>query len=378
LQRLAIAFDLMDPPARPAPPASPDAPRRAVARDPLTDAIARRRLGTMAADEAMSIPAVRKAVATISGTLSTFALRLWTDAGMQTGPGVPGWLSQPVDGRTLQYVLKHTVDDLIWHDRAYWQVTARYTETLRPSRFRYIAADRVLAIHDPRDVDAAPAAHWIDGVEVPSSQPLVVFDAAGLGGLRLYGWAMLDLYVRLMEAAGRYADSPLPSMALHNTGADLDPDEVAQLLAAWETARQARSTAYLNSVVKAEAFGWSARELQLTEAREHAAQEVARLFALPAFAVNAADASPMTYANVVDRRRDLIEALRPWVTVIDQTLSLPPITPSTQQVRMDVAAYTRDDPSTRMTTWATGISAGVLTVDEARAAEPLATGSQTL
>jgi hypothetical protein len=377
MQRLVEAFGFDDPPTRPAPVASPDSPRRAADRDPLSDAIMRRRLGTMASDEAMSIPAVRKAVATISGTLSTFALRLWTDAGMQTS-GVPGWLTQPVDGRTLQYVLKHTVDDLIWHDRAYWQITARYTDTLRPSRFRYIAAERVLPIHNTGDVDAPPAAYWVDGIEVPKSAPLVVFDAAGLGGLRLYGWAMLDLYVRLMEAAGRYADSPLPSMALHNTGADLDPDEVAQLLAAWEAARQARSTAYLNSVVKAEAFGWSARELQLTEAREHAAQEVARLFALPAFAVNAADASPMTYANVVDRRRDLIEALRPWVTVIDQTLSLPPITPSTQQVRMDVAAYTRDDPATRMTTWATGIAAGVLTVEEARAAEPLATGSQTI
>ena len=41
------------------------------------------------------------------------------------------------------------------------------------------------------------------------------------------------------------------------------------------------------------------------------ALEVARLFALPAFALDANQpGSSMTYGNVVDRRRDLLEALR--------------------------------------------------------------------
>src|SRR4029077_6840418 len=38
-------------------------------------------------------------------------------------------------------------------------------------------------------------------------------------------------------------------------------------------------------------------------------------------------------------------------------------------------AYVRDDPAERMTTWATALSAGVMALEELRAAEPLATST---
>ena len=66
----------------------------------------------------------------------------------------------------------------------------------------------------------------------------------------------------------RYAQVPLPSFALRNTGADLPPDQVQELLEAWELSRQERSTAYLSSAVEAEAFGWSSAELQMTGGQE--------------------------------------------------------------------------------------------------------------
>src|SRR4029077_5622927 len=69
-------------------------------------------------------------------------------------------------------------------------------------------------------------------------------------------------------------------------------------------------------------FGWNAAELQLTEAREYAALEVARIFGLPARAVDATTGDSMTYANVVESRRDTLDALRPWMAPVEQTLSL--------------------------------------------------------
>lgn len=352
-------------------PAAPAA--RPLEDQSLIDAIAKQRLAILGRDSALSVPAVRKALHVVSGTISTFALQLWR--GGQVIPG-PAWLLQPEVGWTLPGTLARTVSDLIWHDMAFWRVTDWYVDTARPrsewfpARFAHISADRVLPIHDPDDVDAFPR-FSVDG---NPPERLVVFDGHGLGGLRLHGSAMLTLYQQLMEAAGRYAESPLPSVALKNNGADLDPAEIDELLVSWDTARIKRSTAYLNSVLSAETFGWSAKDLQLSEAREHAATEVARLFGLPAFALDAPESDSMTYGNVTDKRRDVAEALRPWLSVIEAALSTPAVTPRGQQVLFAVDAYTRDDPQTRMNTWAVGVGSGVITVDEARQAEPYATG----
>lgn len=348
---------------------------RPLASDSLVEAIARQKLAMIGRDQALSIPAVRKALHVLVGTISTFGLQLWR--GSSVIPGPP-WLDQPeVSPTTLPTTLAHTVQDLIWHDKAYWRIADTYVDTTRPvstwfpARFAYTSADRVTPIHNPDDVDAPPARYLVDGQLYRGR--LVVFDAHGLGGLRLFGDTMLSLADQLIGAALRYADSPMPSVYLHNTGADLDDLEIEALLMGWEAARARRATAYLNSVLKAETLGWSAKDLQLVEAREHAATEIARLFGLPAFALDAPESDSMTYSNVTDKRRDVAEALRPWLSVVEAALSTPEITPRGQTVRFSVDAYTRDDPETRMRTWQTALAAGVLTRDEIRAAEPLAT-----
>jgi len=90
--------------------------------------------------------------------------------------------------------------------------------------------------------------------------------------------------------------------------------------------------------------------------------------------------------DVTDRRADLLESLRPWMSPVEQTLSMNErrrdtngnyvtaglYVPYGYQVKFDADAYTRDSPATRMTTWETGIRSGVLTVEEARHWEPLA------
>ena len=82
----------------------------------------------------------------------------------------------------------------------------------------------------------------------------------------------------------------------------------------------------------------------------------------------------MTYTNVVDRRRDIVEALRPYMAPVVARLSRDDITPHGRAVAFNVDPYIRDDAETRMRTWAAGIASGALTIDEVRAAEPLATG----
>src|SRR4029077_19176938 len=94
----------------------------------------------------------------------------------------------------------------------------------------------------------------------------------------------------------------------------------------------------------------------------------------------------MTYANVVESRRDTLDALRPWMAPVEQTLSLNDrasrpqglVVPYGIRVRLDIDDYVRDTPATRMDTWDKALSAGVLSLEEVRSAEPLATSSTAL
>lgn len=338
------------------------------------------RAQAVAIDIALSIPAMRRAVVVLL-TPATFTLSAWQGT-TRLAPTDPrsSWLRQPDPRRSLMWTLARTLSDGLWFDRCVWRMTRNIAG--QPSRFERVHPNRYTSIDDPLDPDTAIG--WIlDGQTLSVTEferDHVVFDFAGLGGLRRLGAPLLGVYADLQAAAGNYARSPHPADILRNSGADLTTEEIDSLLSTWETNRARRSTAYLPASLTYEAQGWSARELQLVEAREHAALEVARLVGLPAFAVDAKSGDSMTYGNTVDRRRDVAEALRPWMTAITQTLSLDDRTgrpagrvlPAGVVAEFDVDAYTRDDPETRMRTWDLALSSGVLDRDEVRAAEPLA------
>jgi Phage portal protein len=319
----------------------------------------------------MSIPAVRRAVHVIAGTISTFGLAAWRDGarvppGELAGAGLT-WLAQPDPVKTLSTTMAGTLQDAIWRDRSYWRVLDRYVDGW-PARYRRIQPDRVSVVPDELDPDLLDQI-IIDGASVAPANVLMI-NWAGIGGLRRWGFELLDLYLALQTAAGRYAVAPHPKAILKNHGADLAGDEIELLLTRWESARDTRSVGYLNDVVDYETFGWNASEMQLTEAREHAALEVARLFGLPAWALDATGGDSMTYSNVTDRRLDLLEALRPWMTPAEQYLSTR--TRRGVTITFDASAYTRDSPEARMRTWQSARAAGVLTTEEIRRVEPLA------
>jgi HK97 family phage portal protein len=327
---------------------------------------------------ALSIPAVRKARQVIAGTIATFALSAWQGRNrLEDNDPRATWIGQPDPTRTLLKTMYATIDDGIWYDRAVWRILDRDISGM-PVKFRHIQANRISTVADTWDPDDITT--WIiDGKDV-AARDLVVFDFAGMGGLKRWGMDLLELYVDLQMAAGKYARSPHPKAIIKNSGGDLGSTEIMDLLDAWEAARELRSVGYMNAVTDYETFGWNAAELQLVEAREHAALEVARLFGLPARAVDASSGDSMTYANIVEARRDILEALHPWMEVVQQTLSLNNrasnprglIVPRGISIRFDVDAYVRDEPLTRMQTWQTALAAGVLSPAEVRVLEPLA------
>lgn len=328
----------------------------------------------------MTIPAMRKGHTVITKTPATWPLRVW--AGDQLARLQPSWLSNPDPRCTWFDLYSSTLDDAIWHDRAYWRVTRRGADGY-PLAFARVPAkdvtddDGLLLVNGKRPSEAFPddpgPVVLADGRVLDS---FLVFRWNGLGGMLGAGSIVVDLALSLMAAASNYANQPLPSTTLVDDGTvPMTKTEIEQLLTDWETARQSRSAAYAWRV-KPVHNGWSARELQLVEGREHASLEVARSLSLPAFAVDAANGASLEYSTTVENRRELVEALRLWLAPVEQVLSLHAL-PRGLDVRADVTSYLRDDPVRRMQALAAGVAAGILTVPEARAQEPFATGGGT-
>lgn len=338
------------------------------------------RASTVAIQIAMSIPAMRRAHHLITGLPATWPL-FAQQAGARVSENDPrsSWLRQPDPLRTRGWLITKTLDDAMWYDRCVWEFDRNIAGTA--ARFQRVHPSRYTTIDEPGDPDTAAAwvldGHMLSPAEFRRNH--IVFDWAGIGGLRRFGAPMLSLYADLQAAAGNYARAPHPKAILRNLGPDLGDDEIDELLDQWDVKRADKSVGYLNKSMEYEVTtGWSARELQLVEAREHAALETARLTGLPAAAVDAATSS-MTYGNVVEYRKDVREALRPWTDPIVDTLSMDDRTSVTRGLVLpygmtagfDDTAYLRDDAVTRMQTWAAGISSGVIDLDDARAQEPL-------
>ena len=83
--------------------------------------------------------------------------------------------------------------------------------------------------------------------------------------------------------------------------------------------------------------------------RELAAKEVARAFGLPGWAIDAPTGDSLTYANVSQQNRALVDhAIRPWATRIERAISNDAdLCPGSTYLALDFDGLLRADPEAR-------------------------------
>jgi hypothetical protein len=94
------------------------------------------------------------------------------------------------------------------------------------------------------DVNAFPPSdpfYW-RGQQV-ATRDVIKFYGDGNGGWLRNGATAINTAASLEAATLMYSESPIPTVALKNNGADLPAEQVDALLEAWEDARANRSTA---------------------------------------------------------------------------------------------------------------------------------------
>jgi HK97 family phage portal protein len=321
-------------------------------------------------DAAMTVPAIARARNVIAGTIASLPIHVYDLAGTRLPE--PLWVRQPDPLTPRPVTLAWTVEDLIFHGVAYWQVIDVFAEDGRPRHFRRIHPGRVSFHLDEKGLTVTE--YQVDGVRVPMRglSSLVVFPGMDEGILRR-GGRTIKAAVELERAALRYAEEPMPSVILRNEGVDLPDDQVDSLLARWKQSRTQRSTAYLSSSITAEAMGFSPEQLQLVAGREYLATELARLMSIPPRYVGASSGDSMTYSNTTQQRRDLVDfSLRPWLEAIEERLSMDDVTTRGTAVAFSLDDFLRSEPMERAQFLTAMVTAGIYTVDEARAYEQLA------
>lgn len=305
---------------------------------------------------ALQVPAFTKALKTYTHTIASFPLREHTD-GVEVAPR--SLLTNPDPEMTYWATMTRTVRDLLCFDVAHWQVVERAWDGY-PSRVRVLDGNKTTVLPDGGVVS--------NGTTIPESR-LIRIPGDGLGGWLTTGAHAIHAAASLEAAAVRYAEFPLPTIILKNTGADLPPDQVDALLEAWETARQTRATAYINSTLETKEFGFSAADLQLVDARNAAAIQIARLANLdPIWTGAGVPGSSLTYSNRIDLYRQLLDtALTPIMQAIGQRLSAGDVTPRGHTVTFDTAVFLKANPSDMANLIAQMQPLGVIDVPTAQA-----------
>ena len=317
---------------------------------------------------AMQVPAVAKALKTYTAPISAFGLREYrNDEPIAARP----FLTCPCNTLPYSAVMARTVTDLLLHDRAYWLVTSRDWQGY-PTNIMIMRVEDVNDLYvsntgiDPNVYPPSDPFYHL-GQRVPTAD-VIKFYGDGTGGWLKTGASAINTAAALEGAVLMYAQSPVAQVVLKNTGADLPADQVDALLEAWETARADHSTAYLNSTLEAHAMGINPSEMQLTEARNAAAVQIARVANLdPIWTGAGVPGSSLTYSNRVDLYRQLLDtALTPVMRNISERLSMQDVTPRGHSVRFDTTEFLRSNPIELASLVQTLLPLNVITEDEAR------------
>ena len=342
---------------------------------------------------AIQVPSVKRGrdlICTPIGALELAAYRVADQAKVTND-----LFDQPERDIPRSVTLAYLVEDLLFEQTAWWRITEwRGPDPAAGPANPYNYPFKVRRL-EPRTVDQKKDGKTYvsrDGSlqgesydYVPDAE-LIRFDSPTDGVLIAGGAAIMTLLM-LDQRAYNSANNPVPEgYFTPKDGVDPfddepDPDATeeeieaaytaAKFLAEWRTRRQSETTAWVPGGLDYEQLAWDPEKLQLSDARQHAVLEIARLMGLDPEDV-AVSTTSRTYFNAETKRRDRVDfTLGMYLKAISDRLSMPDVTPRGQVTRFDTDLFTMTDTKTRLETYEIGLRIGLWDEDEIRAKEGL-------
>ena len=319
--------------------------------------------------QAMAIPTIARARGILCSTVASLPMEQYSKLNGAHLP-TPGVINQPDPRVPGSAIYAWIAEDLLFHGVAYGQVMEQYGDTGRVRAWTRIAPDRVTQKLNNNQTEII--GYQVDGAIVPTQGigSMIVFYGLDEGILNRAGRTIRAAHA-LEQAAETFAKEPVPLQVLKSNGTNLPAERIAKLLESWRTSRLTKSTAFLNADVELQALGIDPAKLQLNEARQYVALELARACNLPAYFVSA-ETTSMTYSNTTSERRGLIDfSLRPILTAIEQRLSMSDFVSSTTEIRFSLDDFLRGNALERAQVYQILNTIGAMSVEQIREEEDL-------
>lgn len=294
-------------------------------------------------DRAMKIPTVSRSRDLICSMAANLPWRhllvQWTGEELEEIPlPLEPWMERPEARVTRAHTVAWTVDDLMFYGRAHWYIVSRYQDTGRPAAFQRLPAKDVM-LEAESYADGVPVGTYsltYGGANVPVRD--VVSFWSPIAPLLTTAARALHIAERLDQAAMRFASTPAALGWLRQVaGEPLSPDELQDLAQSWQDARDLGSIAALNEFVEWHESSMDPSRMQLVEARQYQALEVARSANIPPYLVGV-NAAGFTYSNAEQSVRDLyLFGALPYIICIGETLSGTDVTARGHRIRLEMA-----------------------------------------
>jgi HK97 family phage portal protein len=325
--------------------------------------------------EALSVPAVFRAVTLISNTMGSLTLETFRDGALMAANDRPGLAKRPNPRQTPGDFVSETTFGMAAYGEAWWWTAKRDGDGIPISLFPVPPHEIVVRQSDKR---LFPEIWWGDRRMANEDMTHLTLsrlpgELRGTGPLQACG-AAISVAVESQRWAAKFFDSPTPSVNLHSDSEMTEQESKDLKLEYYERTDNLLVT---SGPLQLREFGVNKQSAELLDSRFTSVGDVARAFGIPGplLEFSLAGAS-LTYQNRDQLIRALVDqCLRPdYGEKMEQALS--DLLTRSITARFNYDDQLRADIKTRFEVYELGVAkAGVMTVDEARALEGLAPGN---
>ena len=296
-----------------------------------------------ARNRAMSQTAVSRSRDLMASVIGCMSLKqyseLWNGNEMEKIPMAPRtWLRRIDPSVPNNFILSWTFDDLFFYGRAFWYITSRTADGY-PASYSRLPASMVQTLDQAGPVWFAPSKDIVFNGGGLDPNDVVQF-LSPIQGIIYMSEQSIATALKVEAARYRNASSQIPAGVLRQVGGEpLSAQELADLAAAFNVARETNQTAALNEFVTYSETTSSPDKMLLIESANFSAMEMARLCNTPPYLLGLSVGS-YSYQSSAESRMDLWTfGVRAYADCITGTLSQNNILPNGTYVEFDVEQY---------------------------------------
>ena len=321
-------------------------------------------------NNAMTVPTIARARDLIASVVATTELcmykRQWNDQTreMEEIEIAPrSWLAQPDPTLPYSTFMAWLLDDLFFFGRGFLFINSRTADGF-PNSFQRLPAAMINTRDQAGPVWYAPSNEvYFQGGRIEPENLVQIISP--VQGIVYQSELSVQTAIRLEKARYRNATSTIPAGVLKITGGEpLTQQEMADLAAAFNSARENNQTAAISQDVDYQPTTANPANMMLMEAANFQALEACRITNIPPYLAGI-DIGSYQYSSGKQAREDLyLFAARVYMDAIAQTLSMNNVLPQGTIVRFDI-----DD-------WIADVE-GAVELDERGAMDPIPTPPPT-